>query len=216
MAHQEGNVVKGHLETATLEGKNKVLGFWLFLAAETVLFACLIGSYLALWGSHEDFIQQMSQTNPNLHIPTSQELFSMPLVAVSTALLLTSSLTSVLAMNAMHAGKQRMMQIWLGITLALGFSFLMLEIYEFYHYTTLGHTMMSSAFGSAFYTLLGTHGVHVTFGIIWIFTLMLQTAKRGINAETAPKLYLSSLYWHFIDVVWVFIFTLVYLLGMVG
>jgi cytochrome c oxidase subunit III len=98
----------------------------------------------------------------------------------------------------------------------LGLGFLLLEIYEFIHYVHLGHTFMSSAFGSSFYALVGTHGAHVTFGIIWISTLMLQTAQRGINTRTAPKLFVSSLYWHFIDVVWVFIFTLVYLLGKVG
>jgi cytochrome c oxidase subunit III len=91
-----------------------------------------------------------------------------------------------------------------------------LEIYEFIHYVSLGHTFMSSAFGSAFYALVGTHGAHVTFGLFWISGLMIQAAKRGITKETAPKLFLSSLYWHFIDVVWVFIFTLVYLLGKVG
>lgn len=216
MAHHPVNPADGHLETATLEGKNKVLGFWLFLGAETVLFACLFATYLALWGGHEDFIQKMLAENPNLKIPTADELFQMPLVAAATALLLTSSLTSVLAMGAMNAGKQKLMQFWLAVTLILGATFLGLEIYEFYHYVHEGHTMMSSAFGSAFYTLVGTHGAHVTFGIIWIFTLMLQTAKRGINAETAPKLFVSTLYWHFIDVVWVFIFSLVYLLGKVG
>lgn len=197
------NMPTPHLETATFEGKNKVLGFWLFLGAETVLFACLFGTYLAL-------------SNQTLSGPTGKELFDLNLVALATALLLTSSLTSVIAMHYMNLQKQRLMQIWLGITVLLGFSFLILEIYEFYHYVHQGHTFMSSAFGSAFYALVGTHGAHVTFGIIWISTLMLQTARRGITTEMAPKLFVSSLYWHFIDVVWVFIFTLVYLLGKVG
>jgi cytochrome c oxidase subunit III len=192
-----------HLETATFEGKNKVLGFWLFLGAETVLFACLFGTYLAL-------------RNQTMGGPTTHELFDLKLVALATAILLTSSLTSVLAMVAMNQLKMRQMQIWLGITVLLGLSFLILEIYEFFHYVHEGHTFGGSAFGSSFYTLVGTHGAHVTFGIFWISTLMLQAAKRGINTEIAPKLFVSSLYWHFIDVVWVFIFTLVYLLGKVG
>lgn len=192
-----------HLETATLEGKNKVLGFWLFLAAETVLFACLFGTYLALRGQ-------------NLDGPSTQELFDLVLVGIATAILLTSSLTSVLAMHAMNRQKKKAMLWWLGITVFLGLSFLILEIYEFVHYVSLGHTFMSSAFGSAFYTLVGTHGAHVTFGLFWITAVMIQAAKRGITKETAPKLFLSSLYWHFIDVIWVFVFTLVYLLGKVG
>jgi cytochrome c oxidase subunit III len=192
-----------HLETATLEGKNKVLGFWLFLGAETVLFACLFGSYLAL-------------RSQNMGGPDSTELFDLELVAVTTAILLTSSLTSVLAMVKMNQRHLKGTLAWLGITVLLGLAFLVLEIYEFIHYVSLGHTFMSSAFGSAFYALVGTHGAHVTFGLFWISGLMIQAAKRGITKETAPKLFLSSLYWHFIDVVWVFIFTLVYLLGKVG
>ncbi|MBA4549810.1 cytochrome (ubi)quinol oxidase subunit III [Thermoactinomyces intermedius] len=192
-----------HLETATLEGKNKVLGFWLFLGAETVLFACLFGSYLAL-------------RSQNMGGPDSNELFDLELVAVTTAILLTSSLTSVLAMVKMNQRHLKGTLAWLGVTVLLGLAFLVLEIDEFIHYVSLGHTFMSSAFGSAFYALVGTHGAHVTFGIFWISGLMIQAAKRGITKETAPKLFLSSLYWHFIDVVWVFIFTLVYLLGKVG
>ncbi|MCH5586577.1 cytochrome c oxidase subunit 3 [Shimazuella sp. AN120528] len=192
-----------HLETATFEGKNKVLGFWLFLGAETVLFACLFGTYLAL-------------RNQSLGGPTTHELFDLKLVALATALLLTSSLTSVLAMIKMNQRSMKGMVTWLVITLLLGLGFLVLEIYEFQHYVHEGHTFMSSAFGSSFYALVGTHGAHVTFGIIWITTIMSQAIRRGINTDTAPKLFVSSLYWHFIDVVWVFIFTLVYLLGKVG
>ncbi|SFI58327.1 cytochrome (ubi)quinol oxidase subunit III [Thermoflavimicrobium dichotomicum] len=193
----------GHLETATFEGKNKVLGFWLFLGAETVLFACLFGTYLAL-------------RNANMGGPTTQQLYDLKLVGLATFFLLTSSLTSVLAMNAMNRLKQGAMQFWLGVTVLLGLAFLILEIYEFVHYVHEGHTFTSSAFGSSFYALVGTHGAHVTFGLAWIMTLMIQTARRGLTYEMAPKLFVSSLYWHFIDVVWVFIFTLVYLLGKVG
>lgn len=192
-----------HLESSTLEGKNKIIGFWLFLAAETVLFACLFGTYLALRGQ-------------NLNGPSSQELFDLGLVAVATGILLTSSLTSVLAVNAMNQKKLKGTLFWLIATVLLGLSFLILEIYEFVHYTQMGHTFGSSAFGSAFYTLVGTHGAHVTFGLFWITGLIIQLARRGLNKETAPKIFVASLYWHFIDVVWVFVFTLVYLLGKVG
>lgn len=188
---------------ATLEGKNKFVGFWLFLGGETVLFASLFGTYLALQGSHGSG-------------HSAEELFQLPLVFIMTMILLTSSLTSVYAMYHMKNFDFRKMQLWLGITVVLGFSFLGLEIYEFIHYVHEGHTFTSSAFGTAFYTLVGFHGGHVFFGLLWIVTLMIRNAKRGLSLYNAPKFYVASLYWHFIDVVWVFIFTVVYLMGKVG
>ncbi|MDM5156127.1 cytochrome c oxidase subunit III [Bacillus sp. DX1.1] len=191
-------------EKATLEGKNKFVGFWLFLGGETVLFASLFGTYLALKNS----------TNGG---PSSQEMFQMPLVFIMTMLLLTSSLTSVYAMYHMKNFNFKKMQFWLIVTVLLGAGFLGFEIYEFNHYAhEFKHTMRSSAFGSAFYALVGTHGLHVLFGLLWILTLIFRNAKRGLNLYNAPKFYVASIYWHFIDVVWVFIFTVVYLMGMVG
>ncbi|MBO9130298.1 cytochrome c oxidase subunit III [Bacillus sp. 165] len=191
-------------EKATLEGKNKFVGFWLFLGGETVLFASLFATYLSL-------------KNSNAGGATTEELFEMPLVFLATMLLLVSSLTSVYAMYHMKNFNHKKMQLWLWITVLLGAGFLGLEIYEFNHYVhEYKHTMTSSAFGSAFYTLVGCHGAHVTFGLLWISSLLIRNAKRGINLYNAPKFYVASLYWHFIDVVWVFIFTVVYLMGMVG
>jgi cytochrome c oxidase subunit III len=189
-------------EKATLEGKNKFIGFWFFLGGETVLFASLFGTYLALNNS----------TNGG---SSSEELFGLELVFIMTMLLLTSSLTSVYAMYHMKNNEFKKMQIWLGITVALGLGFLGFEIYEFTHYIHEYHfTLRSSAFGSAFYTLVGFHGGHVVFGLSWIVTLIIRNAKRGLNLYNAPKYYIASLYWHFIDVVWVFIFTVVYLMGV--
>lgn len=191
-------------EKATLEGKNKFIGFWLFLGGETVLFASLFATYLAL----KDSVNGGK---------TTAEIFDLPLVFVATMLLLTSSLTSVYAMYHMKNFNFKKMQLWLGLTVLLGLGFLVLEIYEFNHYVhTYGHTITSSAFGSAFYTLVGTHGAHVVFGLCWIITLMVRNARRGLDLYNAPKFYVASLYWHFIDVVWVFIFTVVYLMGLVG
>lgn len=192
-----------HPERATMEGRNKVLGFWLLLGAETVMFACFFGTYLALRGSSMDG-------------PTTQELYQIPMVALSTVILLTSSLTSVIGVHGMHQNNYKKMMFWFGVTVLLGLSFLGLEIYEFVEYVHEGHTFTGSAFGSAFYTLLGTHGAHVLFGVTWITTLMIQARKRGLNLDMAPKFYLASLYWHFVDVVWVFIFTVVYLMGKVS
>ncbi|WP_028398886.1 cytochrome (ubi)quinol oxidase subunit III [Ectobacillus panaciterrae] len=191
-------------EKATLEGKNKFLGFWLFLGGETVLFASLFATYLSLKNS----------TNGGA---TTKDMFEITLVFVATMLLLTSSLTSVYAIYHMRNFNFKKMQFWFVITVLLGAGFLGLEIYEFNHYIhEFKLTMRSSAFGSAFYTLVGTHGAHVFFGLLWITTLVVRNAKRGLNLYNAPKYYVASLYWHFIDVVWVFIFTVVYLMGMVG
>ncbi|WP_313804203.1 cytochrome (ubi)quinol oxidase subunit III [Cytobacillus sp.] len=193
-------------EKQTLDAKNKFLGFWLFLGGETVLFASLFATYLAL-----------KDSVPRSDMPLAKDLFEIPLVFAMTMILLTSSLTSVYAMYHMKNFNFKKMQVWLGITVILGLAFLGLEIYEFNHYVhEFGHTFTSSAFGSAFYTLVGFHGAHVAFGLLWITTLIIRNSKRGLNLYNAPKYYVASLYWHFIDVVWVFIFTVVYLMGMVG
>lgn len=191
-------------ERATLEGRNKFFGMWFFLGGETVLFASLFGVYLALKNS--------------VHTgPSSDEIFGLGLVFVMTMLLLTSSLTSVYAMYHMRNNDFNKMVLWLAITGLLGVGFLVLEIYEFTHYITeFGFTFQSSAFGSAFYALVGFHGGHVVFGIAWLTVLLIRNAKRGLNLYNAPKFNTFSLYWHFIDVVWVFIFTVVYLMGKVG
>ena len=195
-------------ERATLEGKNKFLGFWFFLGGETVLFASLFGTYLALKNSFG--------TNATATTPTT-ELYGLELVFIMTMFLLTSSLTSVYAIYHMRNHNFKKMMLWFGITVALGLAFLGCEIYEFNHYVhEYGHTFTSSAFASAFYALVGFHGAHVIFGLSWIVALMVRNAKRGLNLYNAPKFYVTSLYWHFIDVVWVFIFTVVYLMGKVG
>ncbi|MFC0211669.1 cytochrome (ubi)quinol oxidase subunit III [Paenibacillus chartarius] len=201
-AHNAGTLPV-ELEKATLEGKNKLLAFWLFLGAECVLFGCLFATYIALRNQVPDG-------------PVAQELFDLTLVGWSTFLLLTSSLTSVFAVMALHKHKLGALQFWMAVTVLLGFAFLMLEIQEFLHYVHEGHKFTSSAFGTSFYTLVGTHGAHVIFGIVWITTLILQSFKKGLTTVTAPKFYVAALYWHFVDLVWVFIFTVVYLMGKVG
>ncbi|WP_100404599.1 cytochrome c oxidase subunit 3 [Bacillus solitudinis] len=193
-----------HPERATLEAKNKFLGFWFFLGGETILFATFFGTFLGLRNGTADG-------------PSSQELFHLDLVFIMTMLLLTSSLTSVLAMFAMKKNNFKGLITWMIVTVLLGLGFLGLEIYEFYVYVNeyeLGFS--TSAFASSFYSLVGLHGAHVTFGISWIIVLLIRYAKSGITLTNAPKFYLFSLYWHFIDVVWVFIFTVVYLLGVGG
>ncbi|USB33758.1 cytochrome (ubi)quinol oxidase subunit III [Paenibacillus sp. YPG26] len=203
-AEQVTSALPHEPEKATLEGRNKVLAFWLFLGGEAVLFGTLFATFLALREQIADG-------------PSANELFKLPIVAAATFILLVSSLTSVFAIQAMHRGNKKSLSLWLIVTVILGLGFLGLEIYEFVEYVTHEKFgMTTSAFSSAFYTLVGFHGAHVLFGVVWISLLIGQLAKKGLTVVTAPKVYVSAMYWHFIDVVWVFIFTVVYLLGKVG
>ncbi|SFM03090.1 cytochrome c oxidase subunit 3 [Paenibacillus sp. 1_12] len=201
--HEVGGALPPHAETATLEGKNKVTGFWLFLGGECVLFGTLFATFIALRNQVPDG-------------PTGQEIFNLTTVGISTFILLTSSLTSVFATMAMHRNDLKKLNLWMAVTVLLGLGFLGLEIYEFMEYVHEGHVFTKSAFATSFYTLVGFHGAHVAFGVLWITLLIISSFKKGLTVVTAPKYYVAGLYWHFIDVVWVFIFTVVYLLGKVG
>ncbi len=201
--HGHGAVLPDEPEKATLEGRNKILGFWFFLGGESVLFGSLFATFIAL-------------RDQTLSGPTGKELFELSMVAIATFILLTSSMTSVLAVQAMHRHDKKGIQLWLLITVLLGLAFLGLEIYEFNNYVAEGNGFTTSAFSSSFYTLVGFHGGHVLFGVIWISLLIMQLSKKGLTVVTAPKIYVAALYWHFVDLVWVFIFTVVYLMGKVG
>jgi cytochrome aa3-600 menaquinol oxidase subunit 3 len=135
---------------------------------------------------------------------------------IETILLLTSSFTCGLAIFEMHRHNKKGLLTWMVITLLLGAGFVGMEISEFINYVHDGATMQTSAFLSGFFVLLGTHGLHVSMGIGWAIMVMIQIAKRGLNPVTARKAFIIGLYWHFLDVVWIFIFTFVYLKGMVS
>jgi cytochrome aa3-600 menaquinol oxidase subunit 3 len=192
----------GPLEYRSTQGRLNILGFWIFLAAEIVLFSTLFATYAVLFGRTGD-------------APTPDELFEVKSVLIMTFLLLTSSFTCGIAVHEMRRGSKKGLIIWMIITLALGLGFLGSEINEFIHYVHEGVTLQSSAFWSGFFTLTGTHGLHVTVGTGWAILLLIQVAKRGLTPVTARKMFIVSLYWHFLDVVWIFIFTSVYLIGMV-
>lgn len=192
----------GPLEYRSNQGRLNILGFWIFLAAEIVLFSTLFATYAVLFGKTAD-------------APGPKELFEVKGVLVMTFLLLTSSFTCGIAVHEMRRGSKKGLIIWMIITLALGLGFLGSEINEFVHYVHEGVTLQSSSFWSAFFTLTGTHGLHVTLGTIWATLLLIQVGKHGLTPVTARKMFIVSLYWHFLDVVWIFIFTSVYLMGMV-
>jgi cytochrome c oxidase subunit 3 len=197
------SIQAAHPTEIGLPKDNRILGLWVFLAGECAFFASLIGTYLGLHTA-------------TLHGPTSQQIFDLPLTTVATLILLTSSLTVVLGVQAMQRKDVRGMQIWLWITALLGLFFLEFQGYEFYTFYNSGLTLHTSAFGSAFFTLTGFHGMHVLFGVFWILLLLFRSLKHGITEDSTSKVFVMSLYWHFVDVVWVVIFTLVYLAGKLG
>lgn len=190
------------LEYSSKQNEMNILGFWIFLGAEIVLFSTLFAGYFVLEGNTAGG-------------PAGHDLFIMKDVMIQTFILLTSSFTCSLAIHQMRQGNLKGLIIGLIVTLALGLGFLYMEINEFIHYVHEGATIQTSAFLSGFFTLLGTHGLHVTLGIGWILLLVIQLLQRGITAVTARKTFIVSLYWHFLDVVWIFIFTFVYLKGLV-
>ena len=190
------------LEYQTNQSQMNILGFWVFLGAEIVLFATLFATYFVL-------------NDRTVGGPTPQDMFVLRDVLILTFILLTSSFTCGLAIFEMRRGNENGVLGWLAVTMVLGLGFLGMEIYEFVHYVEMGATMQTSAFLSSLYALLGTHGLHVALGIGWMFAILLQVYRRGLTTVTARKVFIISLYWHFLDIVWIFIFTFVYIQGMV-
>lgn len=178
-----------------------LLGFWLYLMSDCLLFAALFAVYGVLGRNYA--------AGPN-----GADLFNLPLVAINTSLLLLSSITYGFAMLEMQRGKLKPVLIWLAITGLLGAGFIGLELYEFHHLILEGAGPQRSAFLSAFFALVGTHGLHVVFGIIWLITLMVQLGKHGLVPENKRRLMCLSMFWHFLDVVWIGVFTFVYLMGV--
>lgn len=185
------------------ESSNRILGFWLFLGAEIALFATLFTVYFTL-GNH------------TASAPTQKELFEIKGVMIETFALLTSSFTIGLVVNAIKLNHKKAFMSFLVVTLALGAVFLGVEITEFFTYIHEGATIQSSGALSSLFVLLGTHGAHVTFGMFWGLSILVQTYREGITETTANKTFIYSLYWHFLDVVWIFIFSFVYVKGLIG
>ncbi|HET7097111.1 MAG TPA: cytochrome o ubiquinol oxidase subunit III [Casimicrobiaceae bacterium] len=183
-----------HPENGTL------LGFWLYLMSDCLVFACLFASYGVLGRNYADG-------------PSGAEIFDLSLVAVNTSLLLLSSITYGFAVISMNRKRQGATLLWLAITGLFGCGFIGIELHEFTNLIHEGNGPQRSAFLSTFFTLVGTHGLHVTFGIIWLVTLMLQVMRRGLIAANRRRVMCLSMFWHFLDVIWIGVFTFVYLMG---
>jgi cytochrome o ubiquinol oxidase subunit III len=189
---------------AHAEMHNKTLfGFWVYLMTDCVLFSVLFATYAVL---HNNVYGG----------PAARELFSLPYALGETMFLLLSSFTCGLAMLAARRSAKTTSLIWFGLTFLLGLGFVVMEVTEFAHLVREGNSWERSGFLTSFFTLVGTHGLHVSLGLLWMLVMMGQVAFRGFTTFTYRRLCCLRLFWHFLDVVWVFLFTMVYLMGAVG
>lgn len=189
--------------TATLKHSSNdksLLGFWIYLMTDCILFASLFATYIVLH-------------NNTFGGQGASELFDMPAILVETLLLLTSSFTCGLAMIAVRQRHLKSSLFWFGFTFVLGAAFLFMELSEFSALIAEGNSWQRSGFLSAFFTLVGTHGLHIAIGLLWLSVMGWKLIKHGFTTNTVRRLTLFSMFWHFLDIIWIFIFTFVYLIG---
>jgi heme/copper-type cytochrome/quinol oxidase subunit 3 len=189
----------GHEEYAATGIDSRKLGMWAFLASECLFFGALISSYL------------LYRTRAPEGVPTPYEVYDIPYTSVSSFVLLMSSLTMVLALAAIQRGDHHRLRIWLLATALLGTVFVGGQVYEFTVFTHEGVNLSSSVAGTSFFVLTGFHGMHVTGGILWLLSLVGVSLRGKLPVERAADVEIAGLYWHFVDVVWIVIFTVVYL-----
>lgn len=191
-----------HITATTNDVNDKTLfGFWVYLMTDCVLFASLFATFIVL----------QPGTNGG---PSGKEIFSLPFVLAETLILLTSSFTSGLAMLAAEQRRKQQTLVLLGITAALGIAFLTMEVTEFHKLAAEGNSWHRSGFLSAFFTLVGTHGLHITAGLVWLAVLCQKLFTRGFTRSTMRRLSMFSMFWHFLDIIWIFIFSIVYMIGV--
>ncbi len=177
------------------------IGFWVYLMTDCILFASIFATFAVL-------------RNATAGGPSGREIFEMPLVLAETLILLTSSFSCGLALVALKSRNSKQMVIGLATTFVLGAAFLTIEIGEFAKLISEGHGPAQSAFLSAFFTLVGTHGLHIFVGLLWLVVLVAVLARKGMSGKWTRQMTLFALFWHFLDLVWIFIFTVVYLMGV--
>ena len=181
--------------------EQRAFGFWLYLMSDAIIFSLLFATYAVM-------------ARNNAGGPTANTLFSLPNAFTETMLLLFSSITFGLATLAMKSGAKERMLSWLLVTFLLGLGFVGLEIREFHGMVRAGAGPDRSGFLSAFFTLVGTHGLHVTFGLIWILIMTSQVIIKGLTIPVASRFLRLGLFWHFLDIIWIGIFSIVYLPGI--
>jgi cytochrome o ubiquinol oxidase subunit 3 len=192
-----------HREEAVAEDNKTAFGFWVYIMTDCVLFATLFATYAVLHGN----------VNGG---PGGRELFNLSGVLAETLILLCSSFSCGLALLAARANDKRQALLWLGITFVLGAAFLGIELAEFNQLIAEGNSWRRSGFLSGFFTLVGTHGLHITAGLLWLSVMVVRIIQTGFSRTNLRRLTLFSMFWHFLDLVWIFIFTIVYLGGGLG
>lgn len=182
-------------------GSLKVFGFWIYLMSDLILFSCLFATYIVL----------LPGTAGG---PSGKDIFELPFVLIETFALLLSSITYGFAVLAMNRNNQSQVLLWLVITFVFGACFIGMELDEFHRLITSGMGPDRSGFLSGFFALVGTHGLHVTAGLIWMAVMMIQVASRGLSSVNRMRINCLSLFWHFLDIVWICVFSIVYLMGV--
>jgi cytochrome o ubiquinol oxidase subunit 3 len=183
------------------DGSQSVLGFWIYLMSDCLIFSVLFATFGVLADSTAGG-------------PSGRELFDLPYVAAETVLLLVSSFTFGVAALGVQANRPKQVMTWLAVTFLFGAAFIAMEVYEFAHLIGEGAGPSRSAFLSAYFTLVGTHGLHVTAGLVWLTVMMHQTLRFGLDGIVKRRLACLSLFWHFLDLIWICVFTFVYLRGV--
>lgn len=177
-------------------------GFWIYLMTDLLMFAVLFAAFIVL-------------RDNTFGGPGGSELFDLNYVLAETIILLLSSFTCGLATIALHRNRIKQVFLWFGVTFVLGAGFLTMELVEFSRLIAEGHSYQANAFLSAYFSLVGTHGLHIAVGLFWMAVALIVLYVRGINPEDRGKLNRLAMFWHFLDLVWIFIFSIVYLIGVV-
>ncbi|QIL91089.1 cytochrome o ubiquinol oxidase subunit III [Microbulbifer sp. SH-1] len=200
--HQGANTTLDHHDHHHHDtSENTIFGFWLYLMTDCLLFASVFATYAVLFMNTAGGV-------------SGRDIFELDYVAIETAALLFSSITYGFAMIAAHRQNKGATLGWLLVTFAFGAVFIGMEVNEFHHLIAEGNGPSRSAFLSSFFALVGMHGLHVTAGLIWMAVMMIEVVKRGLGRQTITRLSCLSLFWHFLDIVWVCVFTVVYLMGV--
>lgn len=196
------HAIEQHHDAHHSSDETDVFGFWIYIMTDCVLFATLFAAFAVL-------------RDNTFGGPSLKELISLPYILYETMFLLVSNLTLGMAMLNLYKQKVNKVTFWLGCTFILGLAFVVLEVNEFIHLFHEGHSWQSSGAMSAFFTLVGTHGFHVSMGLLWILVMIVQMFVFKINTATARRLTYLGLFWNFLDIVWIFVFTFVYLMGAI-
>jgi heme/copper-type cytochrome/quinol oxidase subunit 3 len=203
MGMSQAIAVAHHPERTSTGLPHRKLMMWAFLGSDCMFFGTLLATYLIYHGR-------------SLQGPYPLDVFSLELTTLSTFVLLMSSLTMVLSLGAIQRDKRRAFRFWNLMTILFGTTFLGFQVYEFAHFAHEGLSLQGSLFGSSFFTLTGMHGIHVTIGVIWLLSLQLYSFRGGVTADRALDVEIAGLYWHFVDIVWIAIFTVVYLMEFIA